>query len=336
MTEKGARAVRRDLIRRGLILAAVGLLIAGLTVYSFGWFANNVSVTGNGLRIKPKADDYELAVLGDQALPFAADSNIVLYLQQSAVGGYQKRASTNNSNPAILCHMSNEHPHVENSEEIAPGAFGTVSFDIVVPTGSDYTGFDISLDYLPITSGAGGLTAVNPAVESEVLELLSGHILLFGSRTALQNGGHYYSDPIGDSLSVTLADYTPVTQADGDHYTVTFYWIWPGTFGQMAFPDGDSRVHSHTLFNDSTERAALLARMAAHPEQFFRSRDPLNPDRYVNGTELDLANPPSGYTFEDYYYVELSEGYNLGDQFVGDHVRYLVIVATVRSATAAP
>ena len=311
--------MRRDLIRRGLILAAVGLLIAGLTVYSFGWFANNVRVSGEGMTVQVAADDYELAVSGDQATAFANDSRIRLYLQQSAVGGYQQRASTNNSNPALLCHMTNEHPHVEGSEEIAPGAFGKVSFDIVVPVNSEYTAFDIALDYLPISSGGSGLAPVRAAILDDILSLVSGHILLFEHRSALLSGGYYYSDPIGDSLSVTLADLTPDTQADGVHYTVTFYWVWPSTFGQMAFADGDARVHSHALFNDSTERTDLLARIADEPECFFHNLS----------ASVDLDAPD----FEDYYYVELSEGYNSADQYIGDNVRYLVIAAYVKDAT---
>ncbi|MBP5617936.1 MAG: hypothetical protein J6X61_02145 [Clostridia bacterium] len=319
MTEKGVRAVRRDLFRRGLILAAVGLLIAGLTVYSFGWFVNSVRVTGEGLSVKVATDDYNLAVSGDQELRFPDNHPIVNYLKQSAVGGYQKLASTNAANPALLCRMANERPHVVGSEEIAPGAFGTVSFDIVVPENSQYTAFTINLSYLPVASTSAGLASVNAADENELRALLSGHILLFKTRSDLQGGGRYYSDPIDGSITFTLAEHTPTQEEDGLHYTVTFYWIWPSTFGQMVFADGDERVHSHAVFSSSAERAAMISRMVSEPNDFFHNLDSNTVDLTADG-------------FEDYYYVELSEAYNAADQFLGDRIRYLAVIATVVDA----
>ena len=80
---------------------------------------------------------------------------------------------------AILCHLVNENPHEENSEDLAPGAFGKISFDIVLK--SDYdAGFAVALSFYPLGIAANGDPTpivdpeeTDPAVQAEQEELLS-------------------------------------------------------------------------------------------------------------------------------------------------------------------
>jgi ABC-type multidrug transport system ATPase subunit len=107
---------------------------------------------------------------------------------------------------------------------------------------------------------------------------------------------------------------------DGDHYTVTVYWCWPATFSRMTLGRGD-KLFASPLFETAETRAPMIADVKAHHEKYFYDYDE---------SEIDFDDPD----YPNTYYVYLSEGYNRGDQFIGDHVHYLVVVANV--ADSAP
>lgn len=363
MTARTKDRQKRSLFYRLVYLAALGFIIAVVvTVYlhfAYGWFAKNDSVSANGASVTADGDArYELAArdLGtvdgvdrDQRTPYDAGSRIALYLAREENGGYEKLAPdymTDNEHTAILCHLINENPHEENSEDLAPGAFGVISFDIVLKDGY-YSDFDIDFSFFPLGETAieeNGETVREPrpivdpgasaqeqaeqqALLDELKEYLSGHVLFYKTRSAKQNGGYYYSDRLTDDSFTFELPASPdyVDGATGyRYYTVEIYWIWPSTFGQLALPDGDARIHVHPVYNDETSRGEILGYIEDHPGKFFRE--------LAGNGNFTGAN---GESWESYNFVALSEGYNRADQLIGDHTQYLIVCIDVEPAGSA-
>ena len=311
---------KRMLFGKSMSLTALALLIIlciiVCSIISLGWFADNYRTRANGLGIDTMSDYFELAVSGEQVLPFADDAPIVTYLSAEQNGDFNKLASTDINNKSILCRVINENPHISGSDELAPGAFGKISFDIVIPAGSALRNFEISLRYLPFDMSAGVPQAVSNEDINQLREVLSGHILLFSSRSALINGGYYYSDRIVDnSFIFRPSEHTPTVGADGDHYTVEFYFVWPVTFGQLALKSNSPKLHSHPVFQTEEERLDMLEYIKLNSNKFFMNL----------GQGIDMSRN----SIEEYYFIELSDGYNTADQFIGDKAHYLVISSEV-------
>lgn len=354
MTDRARNNQKRSLFHRLIYLTVLGLILtAVITVYlhfSYGWFTKNESVSAEGMQAGVNDDSfYEIAVRdrdgtpdNDQRTPYAADSPIAQYLAREENGGYEKLDPdyiTDNGHTAILCHLVNENPHEENSEDLAPGAFGKISFDIVLK--SDYdAGFDVALSFYPLGIAANGDPTpivdpdeTDPAVQAEqeellteLQEMLSGHVLFYKTRSALINGGYYYSDRLeNDAFTFELPaapDYTDPDTGDR-YYTVEIYWIWPATFGQLALENDSPMVHAHPVYNDETERGEILTYISTHPGKFFRN------------LAIPAATAFAAADYPNYYFVELSEGYNHADQLIGDNTHFLIVCVDVEPAGAA-
>ena len=296
---------------------------------SYGWFAANEQVYGSGMGAKVLDNSaFELALSTETSVdnsaetiwettPYADDAPIVTYLADESNGFFEKIYTTEKSHPALLCNLAVDSQHDDLGEnEIAPGSYGHISFDIVVKDGNDYV-FDLNLGYLPSAKTASSEpTPVDSAKLSTVNELLSGHILLFTGKDA--NG--YYSGHVNGmtvQYDTTLHSADHYVGTDGyDHYNVLLYWIWPMTYAQIAYQDGDYRLQSiQPIFASTsagaTDRSNIITYIKTNPNLFFYDLD--------NSVNLNAAN------FHDDYYVKLSEGYNNGDQFIGDNVHYFVM-----------
>ena len=323
MYERTRKLQKQWILRRlAVLLGSMVLLVVLVAVYlnmSLGWFSSNKDVSGTGMNVGVDYSLFELAVSGGQITPYADDAPIVTYLSSNE--NIQKLSATTPANSALLCHMTNENPHIDHSEFIAPGSFGTVSFDIVLK--KEYDGaFTIDLDFLFYGTDMSRNPVPVDAEEEELLQLrnlLSGHILFFETRSeTLDNGGYYYSDRITDGQFVyDLSEHEDDrnVQNGEEHYTVTFYWIWPATFGRLALSTTSDNLHGHALFEDEDDRAEILSQIQNHPECFFVNlRD-----------RVDLTVSE----FEEMEFADLSDGYNEGDQFIGDRVRFLVLESEI-------
>lgn len=288
------------------------------------WFAANKDVSASGMEVRPFEDTFELAVSGNQVSHYAADAPIVEYLETNYET--KKLDSTTSTYRSIICEMQDETPVPPDPGKISPGSFGTISFDIVV--NSDIESFKIDFSYLFLGADDSGNPAeIDPADFDEVNLLLSGHILFFMNRSS-GDGGYYYSGELSsNTFNYRLADHLADknTKSDGDHYTVTVYWVWPINYAQIVYSKGHPYLRSHALFSNETESAAnrnaVLSDMAANPGKFF----------YEYNTEfvtVDFSDPD----FMTVYYVNLTDGYNNGDQFIGDRVYYMLVNAEVTPA----
>lgn len=157
---------------------------------------------------------------------------------------------------------------------------------------------------------------------------LNGHILLF---EAYDSNSGLYSQfrPLNTTFTKT---YT-FTQSQVDNATpipVTFYWVWPNTFGQFILDEGDVNLHDNpmfsndqTAFNGVTPREELIDYIAAHSGYFF---DSSNQSLTGNGVrtfiEGAMGDSPDNL-------IALSNGYNNADQIMGENIQILLAEMTV-------
>ena len=138
------------------------------------------------------------------------------------------------------------------------------------------------------------------AVESEsVLDLLKGHLLFFEGRTGNTYEDYKYTGLIDDGvIRFSTAGRTP-TQIGGETcYEVTLYWEWPATYHDI--------VNNLNEQGGTTEKYPyeLAAYIDAHRSYFFAS----------NATSNDSQ--------------KLSNGYDDGDQNIGNNVQFIVVYVT--------
>ena len=116
------------------------------------------------------------------------------------------------------------------------------------------------------------------------------------SRTGATYEDYQYTGLIDDGvIHFSTAGRTP-TQIDGETcYEVTLYWEWPETYYSIA-----NNINAQ---NGNTEKYPyeLRAYIDDHRDYFFASN-------------ANSSNPQ-----------ELSNGYDDGDQSIGDNVKYIVV-----------
>ena len=299
--------------------AIIALLITIIVIsgeIAYGWFSANMSVNANGIGVSMKGDGFKLSIPSS-----AGYSNTITSHFSSE--GYVAYLETDETNTKIFCTINSE----DGEDTIEPGSYGTIEFDIV-SSGGGFNAFNIDLLFRGIkvvygenSSSLVNLNATDSQGEGKILELLKGHIMLFESRTAIagNSGPYYYSNHIDTNYLYDTADHQAdheVINAE-DHYHVKLFWVWPLSFAQMVYPESDSRLNTNTLINDATERQALINYIGQNPGKYFYWSTPKS-ITYSAGYEQNQAN-----------YNALSEGYNNGDQRIGDNIRYLVVEITV-------
>ena len=307
--------LRRRFISLIFLIVLIVLMIVILFNHAFGWFFITNDLHAEHMEITTDFDTFEVAVSGGQVSPYAIDSPLAAYLRTNE--GIEKANSTDITNGpvSILCNFVNENPYEEGSADIGPGSYGVISFDIVAK-GSYSGSFNITLDTLAYGISGGSPQAVAAADEDVLYPLISGHILLFESRGSRASGGYYYYDRIEDDrLFYDVSDHSPTVLSDGRHYTVNIYWIWPATFAQFALAEDNPKLHLNSVFHSESERLDMLDYISDNRSRFFRNLSPA----------VDFT--ASG--FEDTYFVELSDGYNNGDQFIGEKSHFVILRATV-------
>ena len=324
----------------GMLLSLTAVSVALILAVSvglnrtFGWFALNTTVHANNMNAGAKYNGFELYASGSETTPLGSNNAVVQFLEEETNGGYEYRDQTDLEHDKMMCNLIID-PNAGTVEygKICPGAFGKVSFDIVVPDTEDRT-FDIYLGFITAKQTAQGLEATtsNAALQA----ILRGHILLFNERH-VDNGVYSYSDRIED---MTLTFNTTAHTAGSEprlingkyHYNVTLYWAWPITYAHFAYDDSDPRQNAKSIYFDSDERRAALESILEQDENDVY----INMGKYFSGLNLtddtaenyiDLSR--ADVDVFDYYYVELSDGYNNADQYIGEYARHLVLTVDV-------
>ncbi len=324
----------------GMLLSLTAVSVALILAVSvglnrtFGWFATYEKVNAKNMSISADYNGFELYASGDETTPLGAGDAVVQFLSQGSNGGYALRDQTGSGYYKMMCNFAiDDEASTVEPGRICPGAFGTISFDIVVPDTEDRT-FDIYLGFITAKQTAQGLEATTS--DTDLQTILRGHILLFNERTG-NNGIYSYSDQINDTHIVfNTADHTSATeprQINGKyHYKFSVYWVWPITYAHFAYDDSDPRQVAKSIYSSSTERAEVLQSILEQDAnyvfinagKYFKNLN-LTDDRAENYVDLSRTD----VDVFDYYYVELSDGYNNADQYIGEYARHLVLTVDV-------
>ncbi|MBO4453285.1 MAG: hypothetical protein J5793_05065 [Clostridia bacterium] len=311
------------------IFTAVILAAGYMINRSYGWFASGTEVTGSGMGVTMNGDMFELAVVADPnqrtSYPFEENGTGILnFLSETSNGGYKKINETGAEGAALFCRFVNEKSGAAD-ESIKPGDFGVISFDIIPLNAA--TRFNISIDVCGAKKdeddGTYHLVLTGDSDDAE--RFLRGHIMMFLDRIPITGTNeYYYQDFIEEGGFVfDITNETPV-YVTGDsraHYRVTFYWIWPSTFAQIAYREGDFRLHTHSLFGNTAAQNAQRDAILAYIEEHGSDAPGSEENRFFYECAVTYV---AGTGMEDLYYVALSDGYNNADQVIGDTIKYFI------------
>ena len=306
-----------------VLMIAVVLAVGYIFFRSYGWFSPIANVDALNMQARILREPFELAVVNDTTIPydqhspFNSSNEAIVYLADEQFALINE---TNSDSPALFFRLSNEKPG-SDATTLAPGDYGTISFDIVPLTTEDLT-FYISFTRrgLAVEKHENAPDTLEEVDNTDgTLDYLRGHILLFNDRTQIGTSSYYYySDLFEDDVIVyTMSEHTAdrVTVNGETHYRVTMYWVWPSTFAQIAFAEGDVRLHSHALFGNAADRADFMEYVADNNGLIFK--------------DLPVGVSYTNAGDENTYYIELSDGYNNADQLIGDDVKYYILEAQV-------
>ncbi|MBQ9468203.1 MAG: hypothetical protein IJU52_04265 [Clostridia bacterium] len=185
---------------------------------------------------------------------------------------------------------------------LRPGSCGTLTF-YLKPRGSNAVTAEFNLTVCGFNRLYGEITEDNNA---EIIDLLSGHILFFETRTGNSINTYKYDDLIVDhTFTYTTEGKTPVTLRGETCYKIELYWEWPINYGSI-------RSNTAANENDTTQKYPWVLHefVKNEPECFFAGVD------NVDFTQIDSLSP------EDV--EKLIDGYNDGDQEIGDYASFLI------------
>ena len=273
-----------------LFLLVTLVMLVAYASATFGWFSDNNSVNATGMAIGMAKESY--GVGGNnaaQSFGGIGDGNYLTLIKEGAD---------------------------TSIEDIAPGDFGTVTFDIKSSTLLTTT-ITVSIDLLGLVEGQNNTLVA--CEDTTATTLLSGHILFFENRTRIDGTNHYHYTNHITTLNYDTTTHTPTTPAqNGDelyHYTIEFYWVWPRSFGQLVLDENDSRIRHTTVFDKNvSDRTDMLAYVKENDDSYF----------LWNQTQTTVF-PTNDANYQNTYYVQLTNAYNNADQRIGDNIDYIVV-----------
>lgn len=166
---------------------------------------------------------------------------------------------------------------------------------------------------------------------------LQGHILFFESQNSSTT---YYSDFIKPgigfdrSFTFTSDDVAgTITESRQRELTITLYWIWPNTFGQIVLDNGNANLSERdaAMFNSvqpadpisgKTPRGEVSEYIASHSNLFFESSSDMFSDT-TETAETKIAAAIAGLSSNPDNIIPLSNAYNNADQIIGENVQIL-------------
>ena len=332
-------------------MAAVGLIL--VIAVTIAWFMINKEVSAGSLAMQAADIPFELAsktAAGNDDEVFEkldGGTEYVVGESYTFKDDGLKGTKTGSGKDSVRMlvtdqsHLENRPASVKGTDEdddtgIKPGSYGTLTFYVLAK--SDFTKLDMTFT-LDVT-GIKEILTYEGEGDSRVLksrelfkisdmeqradqsddqkqeyhragELLCGHILFFDSIS----GEGKYSDRITDRE--IKRSFSNVKK--GDELPVTFYWVWPNTFGQMLYEDGSIRIRGKSLFEgeDDESRTELLTHLGSeeHSKEFFYD------DERIKSYLADKESM-------DRYFADLSSEYNNADQCIGENVDHIMLEIT--------
>ncbi len=290
------------------------VIISIVTVTTYTWLAMNEGVNTENPEMAIESDTYDLVVRR------TTEYNRGIYEGigglKSIIGGegylfdYDTYTSTSD-NTRLAYEIVNENDY-EGDYSLMPGTYGYIDFYIRPHAGVTLveTTFEITLSGFKRSYNEVGegnyVLSLNEVTESAKLDMLKGHFLLFegrSSETVVSSSGtvnyYRYSDLIEDGILEfsSLGKAKSTDPGYTDCYKVTIYWCWPVTY----FEINDHYIGSNPEDGEEMFPTTVATYINNHPSYFFATNQ--------NSLDPDLR----------------SDGYNDGDQVIGDNFNYIVV-----------
>lgn len=323
-------------IRTGIVVlaAAIAIIIACIA-----WFVSNNKVTGSGIGIRSAGSDFELAAdAGADGKNSAGKYDKLLEVLPGTEEtlGDKSYITTDDSHTSITWSIVNESNmrNNQNNLGIEPGTSGMLRFYII----SHKDGaLNVTLDL--------GLTGYTNGKESTIVEaygtaqkLVEGHVLLFAGYEQRTNSYEGWISEDADPWTMTLDNGSTLTRnTDGTltwavenakkdtAYPVQIYWIWPEILGSYLRKDQTATGNRPILFPEEPATGENTpGNPKALPKDLYKKMSQngkyfINKDDQVTADILwQMRND-----FNPVIYGEIADCYNLGDQYLGENVRYL-------------
>lgn len=313
------------------MLCTAGVLILLMIIFfSYGWFINNKTVSGDRTAMKATESDFELGAV-DSSGAFdtyltAEDGNLLSDITTS-LSDVISPVSTGGGKNTIKWLMSgtsnfNNYSGENVPQGIQPGDSGKLSFYVIAKRD---TALDInfSLDTVLYTAAAQPISADNtdnsdciiPNDQPEA-DLVKGHILFFKEYDEVTK---LYSGMITDG---TFNFSEPDAKA-GTAYRVDIYWIWPDVADQLILPENDSSFagKEYGKIISDADTAEFKAELVSHPEKYFADTgfDISNISGIIDNVSKGTASTDFNYD----YYSTLNGSWNAADQLIGKKVGFI-------------
>lgn len=294
------------LVITGIMFLGTAFLYLSIT---FGWLAGKHEVEGGGMNIIAESDKYEIYIDktteydNEQVYEGITDFKANIALTGKAFNETDPTALYTTSGLAL--ELVNESAY-ENTYFLVPGSHGYFTLYIKPKVEENFdVNFDITLSGYKKGYDANNNPYVYIPDETDesfnkALNMLKGHILFFGGRTATTVDGQVniisFSNFLENQIRFNTAGKQKVTKYGEQYYELKIYWEWPLLYSDMI-EDLQNSDPSYT----HKYPAILETYINNHKNYFFAN----------NETSTDEA--------------ELSDAYNDGDQLIGDNIHFLVV-----------
>ena len=303
-------------------LVVVGVVLVAVLHPSLGWFSKTENLTVGGMTLVTSTDDCDLLI--DRGTEYdrmkgnnAPLNAIPLYYGISMLkthlgsGGFDLSplVTSTATSPNLAFELENELVRSEFDEDVngsvntrylMPGAYGKLTFYIRPFDGVDRVvkTFSVSLMGYSLVEvwdaeNERMVEQIQDVSSQSTLDLLRGHVLFFTGRTGATHDLFQYTGLVDGSFVYDTAEHE-VYDAENNIYKVTLFWEWPETYLDI------SRKTSTELVTDKYP-IELADYVADNTECFFA----------INQTSEEER--------------ELSEGYDDGDQKIGNQVHYVSV-----------
>ena len=335
------------LIKIGSIMMFVAIMMIFMTL---GWFVSNKNVSTNNNGVKLTDMPYELSVPDRTGAVTAYDS----YLQNDL--GYDTALLTTGSGSASIKWVMTDETRKKSTDGLRPGSYGSLTFYVVPShTGTMTIHFDLSLqgfyaefDDEPTVIKTGTLKSLSDKYTelsqseqpgdsaraskfAEAQNLIKGHFLFYENKKVLTetDGSEYYSNLI-DTQTGFDRTFTFSQAGEEGKKEVTIYWIWPNTFSQIMYDNGNNALYDDAMFSSSQATyLSDITETAVSPRDELKSFISSNCTYYFNSNSISNDNISSLLTLNDPdSIIVLSNGYNNADQVIGETTKLVLLELT--------
>lgn len=324
-------------LRTGIFTVAA---FAALILITIAWYANNTRVSAGGVNIRVNIDDYEVLTKLPVDDVSRRDEDFLTNMRNLlsyVVKGDEEYSVSENILSVKTSRAKNEVNWLlggeDNFDSIEPGAAGVITF-YIIPKNSGINTFHCEITLAGYTDGGTGEAYMS--ADSNVQELLTGHILFF------KDSDYTNQIEVTEGKMKFDVSFDVEEGHENDEYEVKIYWVWPQIFGQFLLPDGSVHLKNFNykgLFPGNV-RNQLKQEMIDHPEYFFYGTEIIK--ETIDGIESEVAmgrplseaekvsiqNAVPGMLTSNYsisVYSELCEYYNRADEHIGSNVKYIMI-----------